>query len=282
MGSDRSAETADGTTERVPQRPPPERDGPMADKQDTATVGTRTSAATSRLIDSLLAGVIPSLLGLAAYAILREGYVWFYQRYGVGPEDVGISQLRMLTGALRFVHLWALSLPGSPLTNILLFMLTAGLLVLLWRNLLPRARRRSRRIDLFVRRHPILLGLVVAMGLLLLTFVWALPIDRSIAGKHLQLGEAVQPEDLAVLSIHASPARVIWVGASQPPRELLTAKLVYLGKADGILVLYQPPDWTSCRIDDCRGVTWKVQESDVVLRIDVNPPDRDAPHNATP
>lgn len=234
--------------------------GAKADKENPATDSSRTRAATSRLVDSPLAGTVPSLLGLAAYAILREAYVWFYPRYGVGPEDVGIGQVRMFTGALRFVHLWALDLPGSPLINILLFTLTAGVLVLLWRTLVPKARRRSRRVDLFVERHPILLGLVVAMGLLLATFAWALPIDRGIAGRHLQLGEAAQPEDLAVLSIHANPASITWIGTGPPPPQLLHAKLVYLGKADGILVFYEPPDWTSCRIDDCRGATWKVQE----------------------
>jgi hypothetical protein len=30
-------------------------------------------------------------------------------------------------------------------------------------------------------------------------------------------------------------------------------------------------------VDSCRGAIWKVQESDVVLRLQVNPPDRDAP-----
>jgi hypothetical protein len=62
----------------------------------------------------------------------------------------------------------------------------------------------------------------------------------------------------------------------------LHAELVYLGKADGLLVFYQPPDWASCRIDDCRGATWKVQESNVILRIEVDPPDRDAPETAIP
>ena len=47
-----------------------------------------------------------TVLGILAYAILRESYTWFYGRYGVVPEDVGISQIRMLTGVLRIFHLW--------------------------------------------------------------------------------------------------------------------------------------------------------------------------------
>jgi hypothetical protein len=130
-------------------------------------------------------------------------------------------------------------------------------------------------------RHPLLLGTSVALLLMIMSFAWALPLDRSFAGKRLQLGRAVHPAELAFLSIEADPARVTWIGAGRPPKQLLTARLVYLGKADGILVLYQPPNWGSCEVDSCRGATWKVHESDVVLRLEVNPPDRDAPRAAT-
>src|SRR5215216_5093977 len=78
------------------------------------------------LSGSLLAGLIPPLLGLLAYAILREGYVWFYGRYGVVPEDVGVSQIRMLTGLLRMFHLWGLDLPAGPTSNVLIVLLAVG------------------------------------------------------------------------------------------------------------------------------------------------------------
>ena len=45
----------------------------------------------------LLPGLVPPLLGIIAYALLRESYVWFYGQYGLVPEDVGLSQIRMLT-----------------------------------------------------------------------------------------------------------------------------------------------------------------------------------------
>jgi hypothetical protein len=220
---------------------------------------------------------VPSLLGLVAFAILREAYVWFYQRFGVAPEEVGVTQLRMLSSMLRFIHLCVLTLPGSPVTNFVVALLVGGLLVAAWRRLLPWLRRRSHGMDVMARRHPVLLGFSVALVLLILTFGWALPNDRGFAARRLQLGRAVHPEELAVLSIEADPVRVIWIGDRPAPRELLTAKLVYLGKADGIVVLYEPPIWKACRLHDCRGATWKVHESDVVLRLTVNPPDRDAP-----
>ena len=55
----------------------------------------------SQLPGLLLPGLVPPLLGVLAFALLRESYTWFYGRYGVVPEDVGISQIRMLTGMLR-------------------------------------------------------------------------------------------------------------------------------------------------------------------------------------
>jgi hypothetical protein len=230
-----------------------------------------------QLLEGILVALVPSSLGLVAYAILREAYVWFYQRYGVAPEDVGLTQIRMLSSMFRFIHLWVWSIPGSPGTNMLILLLISGGIVSLWRRLLPRLRRRSRYINLMADRHPILLGTSIVVLLIILSFAWALPLDRSFAGKRLQLGRMVHPAELAFLSIEADPARVTWIGPGRPPRELLTAKLVYLGKADGILVLYQPPDWRSCQVHFCRGATWKLHESDVVLRLEVNPPDRDAP-----
>jgi hypothetical protein len=240
-------------------------------------VPTSPPAGSRQLLEGPLVALVPSSLGLVAYAILRQAYVWFYQRYGVAPEELGITQLRMLSSMSRFIHLWVWTIPGSPGTNMLIVLLLSAGMVSVWRRLLPRLRRRSRYIDLMADRHRALLGASVVVLLMILSFAWALPLDRSFAGKRLQLGRAVHPAELAFLSIEADPARVTWIGPGRPPKELLMARLVYLGKADGILVLYQPPDWRSCDVDSCRGATWKVRESDVVLRLEVDPPDRDAP-----
>jgi len=240
------------------------------------------SAGGKQLLEGLLVALVPSSLGLVAYAILRGAYVWFYQRYGVAPEEVGLNQMRMLSSMLRFIHLWVWTIPGSPATNMLILLLISAALVSLCRRLVPPLRRRSRYIDLMAERHRILLGASVAILLLIFSFALALPLDRSFAGKRLQLGRAVRPAELAFLSVQADPAQLTWIGPGRPPKELLAAKLVHLGKADGVLVLYQPPDWDSCEVDSCRGATWKVRESDVVLRLDVNPPDQDAPDDTQP
>ena len=230
-----------------------------------------------QLLEGLLVALVPSSLGLVAYAILRGAYVWFYQRYGVAPEEVGLNQMRMLSSMLRFIYLWVWTIPGSPATNMLVVLVITVAMVSLCRRLVPPLRRRSRYVELMADRHRVLLGVSAAILLLIFSFALALPLDRSFAGKRLQLGRAVRPAELAFLSIRADPACLTWVGPGRPPKELLAARLVYLGKADGALVLYQPPDWGSCEVDSCRGAIWKVQESDVVLRLEVNPPDRDAP-----
>jgi hypothetical protein len=82
--------------------------------------------------------------------------------------------------------------------------------------------------------------LVAAVLLIILSFAWALPLDRSFTGRRPQLGRMVHPAELAFL-------------------------------------LYQPPNWDACEVDSYRGATWKIHEHDVVLRVEVNPPDQDAP-----
>jgi hypothetical protein len=221
-----------------------------------------------------MAGLLPSLLGLVAYAIIRESYVWFYERFGVTPEEVGIGQLQMLTGTSRIVHLWILDVPGSPAVNLAAVFLAATALLLGVRRLCQRWEQ----VDASIQQHPVAFVLSVLLTVVILTSAWAVPRDRDFAGRKVQLRQAVRPTELAILSILADPVQIVWIGDEPPPRELLTARFVYLGKANGVLVLYTPPRWDQCPVvDDCRGATWKVHESDVLLRIEANPPDRHAP-----
>lgn len=176
-------------------------------------------ARTSRAFEPLLVGLVPSLLGLVAYAVVREGYVWMYERYGLSPEDVGIGQLQMASEMIRIVHLWVLDIPRSPATN---FAIVFGFLALILAAG-RRLRRRWRWLDDLATRHPIALGLSVLLAIVILTSGWAVPRDRDFAGRKLQLGRAVHPTQLAVLAIEADPARVTWTGGRRPPRELLTS-----------------------------------------------------------
>jgi hypothetical protein len=193
-----------------------------------AEPGDQTRAG-SELPGLLVPGLVPPLLGILAFALLRESYTWFYGRYGVVPEDVGVSQIRMLTGVLR---------------------------------------------------HPLQFGVSVLMLLIILTSAWVVPRDRDFAGRRLRLG--VRPSQLSMLAIQADPVQVIWTADSPAPRGLLDTRLVYLGHADGVMVLDDPPKWDTCDIDACRGVVWRVNESDAAIRVEVDPPDGHAPRISDP
>lgn len=243
----------------------------MAEQADRTRTG-------SELAGWLVPGLLPPLLGVVAYAILRESYVWFYGQYGVVPEDVGLSQIRMLTGVLRIFHLWKLEIPGSPAANFGIVLLAVSGYFAAGSWLLRRVCARwPTMTESTVRRHPLLLGVSVLILLIMLTLAWVLPNDRHHAGELLQRRQGVRPSQLAMLSIQADPVQVFWIGSGDAPSGLVGTRLVYLGRADGMMVLYSPPDWASCEVDACRGVVWRVSEHDAVVRVEVDPPDRQAP-----
>jgi hypothetical protein len=192
--------------------------------------GDQTRAA-SPLPGLLIPGLVPPLLGVLAFAHLRESYTWLYGRYGVVPEDVGVSQVRMLTGVLR---------------------------------------------------HPLLFGVSVLMLPIILTSAWVVPWDRDFAGKRLQLRQGVRPSQLSMLAIQADPVQAIWTAGNPAPKGLLNTRPFYLGHADGVMVRYDPSRWGTCDIDACRGVVWRVNESDAALRVEVDPPDGHAPRISDP
>jgi len=239
---------------------------------------TDQTTASSQLPGLLLPGLVPPLLGILAYAILRESYTWFYGRYGVVPEDVGISQIRMLTGVLRIFHLWSLPIPGRPAASFLLVLIGIWVYFVVGRWLLGRLRARWPRAEASTAlRYPLLYGFSGLMLLVILASAWVLPRDRDFAGKRLQLRQGIRASQLSMLAIQADPVQVIWTAGSPEQKGLANTRLVYLGHADGVMVLYDPPRWGTCEVDSCRGVVWRVNESDPVVRVEVNPPDAHAP-----
>ena len=131
-------------------------------------------------------------------------------------------------------------------------------------------------------RYPLLFGISILMLLVVLVSAWVVPRDRDEAGKRLQLRQGVRPSQLSMLAIQADPVQVIWTASSPAPRGLVNTRLVYLGHANGVMVLYDPPKWGTCEVDSCRGVVWRVSESDAVIQFEVNPPDAHAPSISDP
>jgi hypothetical protein len=251
----------------------------MAEHADQTRAG-------SQLPGLLVPGLVPPLLGVLAFALLRESYTWFYGRYGVVPEDVGVSQIRMLTGVLRMFHLWSLPIPGRPASGFLIVLIGIWAYFVVGRWLLRRLRSRSPRAEeSIVLRYPLLVGCSVLMLLVVLVVLvsaWVVPRDRDFAGKRLQLRQGVRPGQLSMLAIQADPVQVIWTAGSPEPRGLVESRLVYLGHANGVMVPYDPPKWGTCEVDSCPGVVWRVSESDAVIQVEVNPPDAHAPSISDP
>jgi hypothetical protein len=244
--------------------------------------GDQTRAG-SQLPALLVPGLVPPLLGVLAFALLRESYTWFYGRYGVIPEDVGISQIRMPTGVLRMFHLWSLKIPGRPAASFLIVLIGIWTYFAVGRWLLRRLRAGWPRGEgSIVLRHPLLFGVSVLMLLVVLTSAWVVPRDRDFAGKRLQLRQGVRPSQLSMLAVQADPVQVIWTAGNPAPKGLVNTRLVYLGQANGVMVLYDPPRWGTCDIDACRGVVWRVNESDAAIQVEVDPPDGHAPRISDP
>ena len=56
-------------------------------------------------------------------------------------------------------------------------------------------------------------------------------------GKRLQLRQGVRPSQLSMLAIRADPVQVVWTAGSPAPKGLVYTRLVYLGHADGVMLL---------------------------------------------
>jgi len=178
----------------------------MAEHADKTRAG-------SQLPGLLLPGLVPPLLGVLAFALLRESYTWFYGRYGVVPEDVGISQIRMLTCVLRMFHLWSLPIPGRPALGFLIVLIGIWAYFVVGRWLLGRLRAPSPGAEeSFVLRYPLLVGCSVLMLLVVLVSAWVVPRDRDFAGKRLQLRQGVRPGQLS-----SWPFRLTRCRSSGPP-----------------------------------------------------------------
>jgi hypothetical protein len=100
-------------------------------------------------------------------------------------------------------------------------------------------------------------------------------------GKRLRLRQGVRPSQLSMLAIQADPVQVIWTADSPAPKGLVNARLVYLGHADGVMALYDPPRWGICDIDPYRGVVWRVNDNDATIRVEVDPPTGTHPGSAS-
>jgi hypothetical protein len=176
-------------------------------------------------------GSLPVILvasGLLMYAYLSVCYDRFYGSLGVDPNDVGLSYTGTLTRSSGFV-----------IAYVFLFALMA------WGPLFARmGDARKRRADPTSTPRfalPIALALSVAFSVLGLSVPW---IAAKAAARHVRAGGPVSPirvASLSVLAIHADSAKVEPAGKpgdSPAAERLQSRRLLYLGQADGTVVLY--------------------------------------------
>lgn len=204
---------------------------------------------------SILGRVIPALAIAAAawYALLTFSYDQFYRRLAVNLSDVGLSYSAILANSV-----------GTGMAMLLLVLLLSS--PILGLRLLRRHEQWSQEsYRRFARR---VLGFALAACFVVALI--GLPMLSSAGFDRVRQGKAVLPPRLplanfALLPIHADPVSLVPKGSDGGPPagvegsedSAQRARLLYLGQANGELVLY----------DSSEQQVVFVPSSDVVVRI---------------
>lgn len=243
--------------------------GESADKNPTTVAAQdsqsgaapqRAESAWEKLLPTM-APIVITFLGAVTYGVLRGSYSRFYSRYGLTPEDAGLSQLQVLAGTTRIFRLGAF----SGLTP-LLFVTLIVLFIILWIEFVWIVTQMKWARRFFSTRYrQVAIPLFVALGamllVLLLAFSYTLPQDRSTAWRRIDDGRGVHPQDLAFLSLQADPSYVIWIETkdSPAPKDFPAPDhtVIYLGHADSTVAFFDPTSES----------TWRVPEDNVLVRL---------------
>ena len=179
-----------------------------------------------------------AIAGAVFYGVLRVSYTNFYARFDVEPEEVGLGQTEIViqTGLLLLVSMVFVGV-----------VMGAGFLIMKAMGAVP-ATDVAPDASLFRRAlafsgTPYSMIVVPAIFILALLVLVSLPgRGRSLADR-VEKGETVRPPVSLThwdLYVKALPATLTSLSGNDLPRQLRSHSLRYLGKADGVLVLY---DW---------------------------------------
>jgi hypothetical protein len=206
------------------------------------------------------------------YGMLRSGYVRFYSQYGVSPEDVGISQQQVITGALRFclAAKFVRSLGGwAPLIILGLLAFYAGVWMVVVRfcvqsrRFMATAKTTRSRVLLVVTIY-----LSTLLGMLVITAYHFIGEDQAKASTAIQQFHSVHPADMVFLMVQADPASVVWVATKEPRPSTFPnskARVVYLGHTEKMATIYDPASSS----------TWRVPEDSVLITVQPSAESRD-------
>ena len=205
-----------------------------------------------------LLGVLP-LLGAAIYVSLRGTYASLYSRFGVAPEEVGLDYFAVLTGAVRIFRLGNMAdiYLGSETLGIPVFLIIIALVV----GFAYYFRRRSPKLAAIDSRGFVLGCIAGVLAMIVIVLSVGLGLERDSVITQITSGNRVRPGSLHLLTSQAYRVKVLPLDEKirAVQQDLFDSEtLVYLGRGDGSLVLY----------DFINRKTWKVPASNVIMRID--------------
>jgi hypothetical protein len=207
-----------------------------------------------------------SVSGTMMYAVVRSSYAAFYGQFGVQPEEVGLSEARMLG---QSAIAWLTLLAGAVLASVIAYLLRNvrpqqgvvrtdlpdGLELVLRGRTVVLPRRRAIRVGDTgppvetpnVSLMPLVFTYALLIGSLLVVLWFAF--QPFSLGQEARDGRSVRPGIANVLSnplgLRAERARVVPLGI---PRASVPADAMYLGEANATSVLYDLADRRTVRV----------------------------------
>jgi hypothetical protein len=240
----------------------------MALRDEEQHLGKRAAGVTGGLSLRDILSHLPAILvvaGLLMYAYLSICYDRFYGSLGVDPNDVSLSYAGTIARSSGFAVTVVFIVVAGPL-NFLIGVLAN------WRSHEPRHEHMSQAPK--VRSFVALFAIYLVVGILVF-LPFSIPLTRAgDAATDVKAGKPVGPVrtpkfpplwQLPVLAIRADPATIEPAGkpGDSPAAERLRGRrLLYLGKADGTVVFYDPAaqqavyvpaDSTILHVANCKG-----------------------------
>jgi hypothetical protein len=171
--------------------------------------------------------VIVSLFGALAFFVTRLAQTSFYSRFGLDPEDVGLTYTETLTRAAA---------------GLLLLLLFVGVIVLLmWLNASWGTPRTAQE-----RRRQFRYAAVTTAFLLISILILTLPPTYQNRAEDVKDGKAVRPAGITwrifenPFGLRVERVHVSWIDKTNAAYDFGPGEVMYLGRARGVAVFFDP------------------------------------------